>query len=335
MKRYAIRVAWLVGVFLLSSWTWVNAEGNDVLLGLIAGDSKSTVYRIGEDIRDLVTAYGIDLNVYPSHGDVENIVAVYQRPGNHLGLVASDVLAFVAKVDTDPRLKLIANKIKWLFPLYDQDVHVLGNAQIQTFSDLANRRIAVGNEQSGTYLTSRLLFELSGVKPLELIAMDNGQALAALRDGRIDAMIDVDGFPVDWLTLWVSSVDGLHLVPITAEHIRAFYPASRIPAGTYPWQATDVETVSVKTVLVAYDFRNQYCNAIGRLAWLIRENLDWLRQHGHPKWKTVNFNESVKGWEPYECAIDYMPRPHEGHNVRSPDTDANPVVDAIQAIFQP
>ena len=203
MKRYAIRVAWLVGVFLLSSWIWANAEVNDVRLGLITGDSKSTAYRIGEDIRDLVAPYGIDLNVTASHGDVENVVAVYQRPGNHLGLVASDVLAFVAKADTDPRLKLIANKIKWVFPLYDQDVHLIGSAQIKTFSDLAGRRIAVGHVQSGTYLTSRLLFELSGVKPLELIAMDNGQALAALRDGRIDAMITVDGFPVDWLTLWV------------------------------------------------------------------------------------------------------------------------------------
>jgi TRAP transporter TAXI family solute receptor len=335
MKQYAIRLAWLVGVCLLSSWTWVNAEDSDVRLGLITGDGNTTAYRIGEDIRTLVAPYGIDLSIYPSHGDIENIVAVYQRAGNHLGLVASDVLAFVAKVETDPRLKLIANKIKWLFPLYDQEVHLLGNAQIQRFSDLANRRIAVGHAQSGTHLTSRLLFELAGVKPLELIAMDNGQALAALRDGRIDAMIAVDGFPVDWLTLWVSSVDRLHLVPITEEHIRAFYPASRIPAGTYPWQETDVDTVSVKTVLVAYDFRNQYCNTIGKLAWLIRENLDWLGQHGHRKWKTVTLNEAVKGWEPYECVIDYMPRPHEGHNLRSADWEANPVVDAIREIFQP
>ena len=96
-----------------------------------------------------------------------------------------------------------------------------------------------------------------------------------------------------------------------------------------------MDTVSVKTVLVAYDFRNQYCNAIGNLGWLIRENLDWLRQHGHPKWTTVTLDESVKGWDPYGCVIDYMPRPHESHNVRPADRESNPVVDAIRAIFKP
>ena len=335
MRRYSIRVLWLVGVLLLFSNTWVGAEVNDLLLGMITGDVNSTAYRFGEDIRTLVHPYGIDLVLYHSHGDIENIDAVYQRPGNHLGLVASDVLAFVRKVEANPQLTLIANKIKWVLPLYDQDVHLVGNVQIHAFNDLAGRRVAIGDAQSGANLTSRLLFELTGIKPLELVAVGGGQALAALRDGRIDAMIVVDGSPVDWLSLWVSAVDRLHLIPITEAPVRTFYPVSRIPAGTYPWQATDVETVSVKTVLVAYDFRNQYCNSIGKVAWLIRENLKWLRQHGHPKWKTVNGNESVKGWEPYECVLDYMPGPHDEHNVPLSDSPSNPVVDAIREVFQP
>ena len=336
MKRYATKGVWLAGVFLLTLSTWVQAENTESFLGLITGDVNTTAYRIGEDIRALVNPSGIDLTVRHSHGDIENITAVYQRPGNHLGLVASDVLAFVAKVDAVQRLKLIANKIKWVVPLYDREVHLVAHSQIKAFSDLKGRRVAIGHMESGTHLTSRLLFEVSGVEPLELIHMGGGQALAALRDGRIDAMITVEGAPVNWLASWLSSVDGLHLVPITDERIRAFYPASRIPAGTYPWQTSEVDTVSVKTVLVAYDFRNQYCHAIGKLAWLIRNNVKWLRQHGHPKWKTVNVNETVKGWKPYECVLEYMPYPHDEGNPRFPDeTASNPVVDAMHAVFQP
>jgi hypothetical protein len=46
-----------------------------------------------------------------------------------MGLVQSDVLAFVAKVKSDPRLKLIADKIKWVWPLYNQEIHILGKKE--------------------------------------------------------------------------------------------------------------------------------------------------------------------------------------------------------------
>jgi TRAP transporter TAXI family solute receptor len=335
MKPFSIKVVWLTGVFLLSTWAWGNAGNHDSFLGITTGDTHTTAYRIGEDIRALARRYGIHLAVYPSQGDIENVMAVYQRPKNHLGLVASDVLAFVDKVANVPQLELISDKIKWLFPLYDRDVHLLANGKIKTFSDLKGCRVAVGHAQSGTFFTSRLLLEIADVKPLELITMGGGQALAALRDGRIDAMLTVDGAPVAWLADWVSSTDGLYLVPITEARIRAFYPVSRIPAGTYPWHSGEVHTVSVKTVLVAYDFRNQYCHTIGKLAWVIKENLQWLRQHGHSKWTTVNVNESIKGWNPYQCALDYTPSPHENGDLRETARASNPLVDAIQAVFQP
>ncbi|WP_419663108.1 TRAP transporter solute receptor, TAXI family [Desulfosarcina variabilis str. Montpellier] len=335
MKSFTIKVVWLALIFLLPSLTLGQAAHHDPSLCIITGDANSTAYRIGQDIRALANRYDIHLTVFPSRGDIENVMAVYQRPGHHLGLVGSDVLAFVDKVENAPQLALISKKIKWIFPLYDKDVHLLASEKIKTFSDLKGCRVAIGNEQGGTYLTSRLLFEIADVKPLELIAIGGGRALAALRDGRIDAMITVDGAPVDWLTGWVAAGDGLHLVPITEARIREFYPSSRIPSETYPWQAAAVHTVSVKTVLVAYDFRNQYCHWIGRLAWLIRENLAWFKQHGHLKWKTVNINQSMKGWKPYECVLDYTPSADDERDHQEPQRVSNPIVNAIQAVFQP
>ena len=317
------------------SWTGGRAEDNPSYLGLITGGANTTAYRIGKDIQALARFYDIELTIHHSRGDIENVVAVYQRPGNHLGLVGSDVLALVNKVEDEPRLKLIANKVKWLLPLYDRDVHLLANANVKTFSDLNGYRVAVGNRQSGSFLTSQLLFEISGIKPLELIAMEKGTALAAMRDGRIDAMLIVEGAPSAWLGEWISPADGLHLIPVTGERIRAFYPVSRIPDKTYPWQVGAVDTVSVKTILVAYDFRNEYCHFIGKLAWLIRENLPWLRKYGHPKWNTVDVSKAVKGGAPYACALDYMPASHGEPDLRLPETESNPVVDAIQALFSP
>jgi len=335
MDKRVIVMVWVAMMVLAGFLPAMAAENEQDFLGIITGDVKGTAHQIGMDIKSLVMRSNIHLAVFNSSGSVENIYAVYQRPGNHMGLVQSDVLAFVAKVRSDPRLKLIADKIKWVFPLYNQEIHLLGKGEIHSFTDLTDRRVAIGHEESGTYLTSRLLFELSGVHPRQMLAIGNSQALAALKAGSIDAMIAVDGFPVERLALEVSAADGLHLVPINHEAIRAFYPTTRIPAGTYPWQAADVDTVSVKTVLVAYDFRNRHCITIGNVARLITENLDWLRFNGHPKWNAVDLNEAVIGWERYACVKTYTPIAIEAETEPSPVRKPNPVADAIEAVFRP
>jgi TRAP transporter TAXI family solute receptor len=334
MKQRLIVLAWVM-LSMVVAMPAMAAEEEQAFLGIITGDMKSTAHQVGMDLKTLVKRFNIHLAVFNSSGSVENIYAVYQRPGNHLGLVQSDVLAFVAKVRTDPRLKLIADKIKWVFPLYDQEVHILGRATIRSFSDLDGKRVAIGHEESGTYLTSRLLFEISGVLPGQMVAIGHAQALAALKAGRIDAMVTIDGFPVERLALDVSAADGLHLVPVTDEGVRAFYPASRIPSGTYPWQRADVDTVSVKAILVAYDFRNHHCNTIGNLARLMRDNLEWLQFNGHPKWRTVNLDETVKGWEPYKCVVNFIPTDPAEEIESSPVRKPNPVADAIEAVFRP
>lgn len=328
-------VAWVIMLLLAAPLPAAAAEDEQDFLGIITGDVKSTAHQIGMDLKTLVKRNNIHLAVFNSSGSVENLYAVYQRPGNHLGLVQSDVLAFVAKVKTDSRLKLIANKIKGIFPLYNQEIHILGKAEIRSFGDLHDKQVAIGHVESGTYLTSRLLFEISGVLPRQMVAIGNAQALAALKAGSIDALVIVDGFPVERLALDVSPADGLHLVPITHAGIRTFYPASRIPTGTYPWQTAEVDTVSVKAVLVAYDFRNHHCNTIGKVARLMTENLDWLRFNGHPKWNSVNLNEPMKGWEQYICVKNYTPARLAAETEPSPARKPNPVADAIEAVFRP
>ncbi len=335
MDRRVFVMVWVTIMVLAGSLPAVAAEDEQDFLGIITGDVKSTAHQIGMDLKALVMRSNIHLAVFSSRGSVENIYAVYQRPGNHMGLVQSDVLAFVAKVDSDPRLKLIADKIKWVYPLYKQEIHILGNGEIHNLSDLDDKRVAVGHVESGTYLTSRLIFEISGVRPRQMLAIGDSQALAALKAGSIDAMVTVDGFPVERLALEVAPADGFHLIPITHDGVRAFYPASRIPAGTYSWQAADVDTVSVMALLVAYDFRNHHCNTIGNVAWLIKENLDWLRFNGHPKWKSVDLSEPVSGWEQYPCVTHFTSATVEAETESSPVRKPNPVADAIEAVFRP
>ncbi len=314
-------------VFLFCSVAAVSA----VTMGIVTGSTKGTYYQFGLNIAELVKPYGITLKVAPSRGSVENVYAVFKRPNTQLGIVQADVLAFVARVQTDPVLKRIAKKIKMVFPLYNEEIHLLGRSDLGGFSDLAGQRVAIGREGSGTYLTARLLFEISGVVPAAMVPIGTDEALAALKAGQVDAMFYVAGYPVSLLTTGVGRNDNLALLPIRDPQIIDFYPGTTIPAGTYSWQDSDVPTVAVKAVLISYNFRHFNCENVGRVAQLIYEHLDWLREHGHPKWKAVDLDFPLKGWEQYDC----VKRKLVGSPVyRSESTEINPVLQAIKEVLQ-
>ncbi len=300
-------------------------------MGIVTGGPKGTYYQIGLNLEELVGQNDINLRVDNSKGSIENIYAVYQRPKTQLGIVQSDVLAFVSRVQTNPVLKGIARKTKMVFPLYNEEVHLLGKSDIVGFDYLSGRRVAVGKEGSGTYMTAELLFKVSGVDPAEKLAIGTDDALAQLKRGTIDAMFYVAGYPVKLFSEEVKPEDNLVLIPITNKSILEFYPPSEIPAGTYGWQPERVPTAAVKAVLVSYDFRNFHCQTVGKVAKLIYENMDWLTTNGHPKWKSVDLNYPLKGWDQYDCVKKYLAGARRPPQTRS--TELNPVLDALKEML--
>ncbi len=298
-------------------------------LGIITGDKQGTYFQFGLDMMKVVKQYGLDLEVYNSRGSVENIYAVYKRPDIHMGIVQSDVLAFVMKVRNNATLRRIASKVKMVFPLYNEEVHLLGRKGIQSFENLKGKIVAIGKEGSGTYMTSKLLFEVSGITPKKLLPLGTEKALSKLKQGQVDAMFYVAGFPVRLFSENVSSGENLHLISITTKSIRQFYPGAIIPANTYSWQTETVNTVAVRAVLISFDFRRNNCDHVGRFAGLIYDNLNFLKQHGHPKWKSVNLDYKLKGWDQYDCVKKCI----QTHLERERSMGKNPVFDAIKKML--
>ena len=303
-------------------------------MGLVTGSEKGTYYQFGLDVQKLVKPTGVNLAVYPSKGSVENIFAVYQRPGVQMGIVQADVLAFVGRLQSDPVLTRIAKKTKMVFPLYNEEVHLVGKREISEFDDLAGRRVAVGREGSGTYLTARLLFKLAEVAPSEMVLIDTQEGLAELKAGRIDAMFYVAGYPVRLLKEDVSDGDKLAVIPILNKSIVEFYPKAEIPAGTYAWQPTAVSTVAAKAVLVSFDFRRRDCDSVGKVAQLIATRQEWLQKNGHPKWKAVDLNFPLRGWEQYDCVRKALGKsPASGPGTTTTRSGLNPVFEAIKGVL--
>jgi len=334
MMQAALRVSrglvgWSVGALLIFIPAYAEPAAE---LGIITGSEKGTYYQFGLNLQRLAKQAGVDLSVYPSKGSIENVYAVYQRPATQMGIVQSDVLAFVTRVQSDPMLKRIAKKTKLVFPLYDEEVHLLGRREVAEFDDLTDRRVAIGREGSGTYLTARLLFKVSEVTPKETLLIDTDQALAELKAGRIDAMFYVAGAPVKLFTENVSEADGLALIPITNKSITEFYPRVEIPANTYPGQPNPVSTVAVKAVLISFDFRRRDCELVGQFAQTLSSNLAWLVKNGHPKWKSVDLGAQLKGWEQYDCVSQRLGRGGRAATTPKPSS-GNPVMDAVKEML--
>ncbi|SNT75751.1 TAXI family TRAP transporter solute-binding subunit [Paracoccus seriniphilus] len=302
LKHLAV-VAGLVGLPVIS------AHGQEPQISIMTGSPTGTYIQFGRDMQRLMAQCGHEVDVVESAGSLENFLGVRQRPNTQFGIVQNDVLEYMQTFAAqDPDIARTIKGVRIAFPLYEEEVHILAKKDIADFGDLAGRRVAIGAENSGTFLTASLMLSLAGLEPAERLPLAPKDALPRLLTGQIDAFFYVAGAPA---SLYLGSgIDGgrFHLLPITDDTLRNVYTPSTLAAGTYPFQTDPVDLVAVKAVLMTYDYdanRNAYhrqsCNAVSDMSALISTNLDSLKQYGHPKWQDVDLGAIPPGWDVGSC----------------------------------
>lgn len=269
-------------------------------MGIVTGGPTGTYIKIGENIRTIAKPSRIDLTVHESKGSMQNARDVRERRGVQLGIVQSDVLEYIRDISDDRGLKKIAKKLRLVYPLYNEEVHVLADFSIKDIEDLDGKRVAIGPKDSGTYLTARTIFHQLGLKVSREVYLGGREALDALRAGEVDAMIFVAGAPASLFTNHTTDDDKFHLVKIDDKAVEGYVPVT-IPENTYPWHDKSVDTVAVKAVLISFNYRGANCKNVGKLAEIIEKNKTWLDKNGHPKWKQVDLAARLPTWPQYDC----------------------------------
>jgi TRAP transporter TAXI family solute receptor len=321
MKR-ALLTALLCAILLPAR----SAPAQDYQTSIVTGGASGTYIQIGRDIAKIAGDCGRTLNVQESAGSLENILAVRDRPLTQLGIAQSDVLEYVRTFQSDdPVLARAAKGVRIMFPLYDEEIHVLARRDIADLAGLAGKRVSTGVEGSGNSLTASLLLDLAKVEPAERVKLSPKDSLAALLAGDIDAFFYVVGAPAALFKEAQIDPQRFHLLPLKDAVLQELYTPTQIEANTYGFQPDPVDVVAVKAVLVTYNFvpsRNPYqasaCKTVAEFSHLILSRLDELKQSGHPKWKQVDLTAIPPGWTVADCVLEGL-APGYAFSCRRPD----------------
>ncbi|AOF89225.1 TAXI family TRAP transporter solute-binding subunit [Sinorhizobium sp. RAC02] len=332
MKRSVLMAA--LGLALSASGVLAQEFDRNIM----TGGPQGTYIKIGRDLATLGAECGLKLNVVESAGSLENFVGVRNRRNTQFGIVQSDVLEYLKTFEAnDPEVQKAVKGVRIMFPLYNEEIHVLARKDINSMKDLAGKKIAVGKKDSGTFLTATLIMDILQVKAGARMDINPDEALPKLLSGEIDAFFYVAGAPAALFSGDTIDKTKFHLVPITEAPLLATYTPSRIEAGTYSFQDQPVDLIAVKAVMMTYDYdvkRNAYhrdsCKTVSDFSSLILTGLDKLRATGHPKWKTVDLTALPPGWQVGVCvktgmAMDYKPacKPAAGNTSDGAADDSN------------
>lgn len=325
----------------LAAWPLLGplpVQAQDAQLSIMTGAPTGTYIQIGRDLGRLMGQCGQALEVVESAGSLENFLAVRQRPNTQFGIVQSDVLEYMQTfAGNDPAVARAITGVRIAFPLYEEEVHILARRDIADLDGLAGKRVAIGVENSGTFLTASLILSLAGVEPAEKLLTAPADALPQLKAGQIDAFFYVAGAPASLYT--EGDIDGerFHLLPIADPTLQAVYSPSTLAAGTYGFQPDPVDLVAVKAVLMTYEYdpsRNAYhrasCQGVSDMANLVLTGIDRLRAEGHPKWKSVDLTDIPPGWDVGACVNRGLDPAYQA-NCTAPQPQALPDSEANSA----
>ena len=195
-----------------------------------------------------------------THGSVANVSAL-DADQVESAFVQSDV-TFWAYTGTGPFTgKKAFTKLCVLSSLYPEHVHVVAGKDrgIKSVYDLKGKRVSIGLPESGVLVGARLVLGAHGlVEKRDFMPeyVKSKTATELVRDGHLDAFIDVSGYPIDGV-FEMANTTGLTLAPVQGKERASliakapFYSADVIPGNTYKGNPRSVETVSVSALWVS------------------------------------------------------------------------------------
>ncbi len=236
-----------------------------------------------------------------SRGSVDNVNAIISGLRNS-GFAQSDVAYWAYTGTGTMEGKEPAKDLRTIAALFQEHIHLvaLKKSNINSVKDLKGKRVSLDEPGSGTYVDAKLILESNGLSTSDVKAeaLKGKAATDALRNGKVDAIFVVAGFPTGAIVELASSVD-VKLVPIDGAGAKAltskygFFSQSPIPSGTYEG-VDEVNTVAVGAQwFTSAKEDNELIYQITKALW--NKESRKLMDVGHAKGKTITPDTALSG----------------------------------------
>ena len=288
-----------------------RAKINKHVLGIVAGRPGSTDLDLAYDM-DIAFSDGYDLRILPmvSQGSAREFEDLLYLRGVDMAIIQHDVVEFMDTYDIYPGIK---KAVRMIAPLGTEQYHLLARNDITSIYDLAGKKVNFGRAESGTSMTSSVVFDALGI-PVEVTSLNHKIALERLRSGEIDAMARATGAP-NSLFEEIDADEGLHFLPVPASGaVSQTYSPSAITSEDYkdlvaPGQT--IETVGVSTILITYNWPKGHARGetVDIFTKRFFSGYEALLESGfHESWRQIDISESIPGltrhWSAEEALTD-------------------------------
>ncbi len=236
-----------------------------------------------------------------SRGSVDNVNAIISGLRNS-GFAQSDVAYWAYTGTGTMEGKEPAKDLRTIAALFQEHIHLvaLKKSNINSVKDLKGKRVSLDEPGSGTYVDAKLILESNGLSTSDVKAeaLKGKAATDALRNGKVDAIFVVAGYPTGAIVELASAVD-IKLVPIDGSGAKAltskygFFSESPIPSGTYEG-VDQVNTVAVGAQwFTSAKEDSELIYQITKALW--NKESRKLMDVGHAKGKTITPDTALSG----------------------------------------
>ncbi len=284
-------------------------SANQNTVTIISGTPAGTYLAVAYDM-SAVLDDGNNLRVLAvaGKGSVQNVRDILNLRGVDMGIVQSDVMSHFKRelgASIDQRLVYVTK-------LYNEEMHLVVNNQIKDIKDLAGKKVNFAEVNSGTQFSSRIIFQLLGIK-VEEVNIGQNDALVKIKSGEIAGSVFIAGRPAAALAKLTKDSD-MRLLPVPytdALEENSYFPAV-LTSKDYPGlvaEGAQVDTIAVGAVLAVYNWpaNTDRHRRVSKFIGAMFEKFDEFQKPArHQKWKEVNLASGLKGWNRFPPATQAL-----------------------------
>ena len=255
-RRGALRVA-LLGALSLAGLAAMSASA-ETRVTLKAAKAGSSYYQMAVQLAEAMkagTGGEVSVTVEESQGSVQNVMEAAVRPGNYVFTSPPALIGLARRNEAmfEGRGGERFEPVRALFPIPSLTMHFVASAEsgVEALEDLAGRTLLLGKGSFGATEGEKYLalFGLEG--EVEIADAELSNAVAALKNGQIDAFVTAGSWPAPNVVEAAASAD-VNVLSLTDEQVaETGRTRLEIPAGTYAGQEEPVVTTSLPVVAYA------------------------------------------------------------------------------------